>query len=58
MLPISLLVLLFYLYSHAKHVLTLYVAIFQTSVDDGNMENMGVHGILSPLKAFGYAFAL
>ncbi|KAE8736401.1 Glutamate synthase 1 [Hibiscus syriacus] len=24
------------------------------SIDDDNMENMGIHGLLAPLKAFGY----
>ncbi|GER34321.1 glutamate synthase [Striga asiatica] len=28
--------------------------VFPASPDDENMENMGIHGLLSPLKAFGY----
>ena len=27
----------------------------QLSNDDADMENMGIHGLLAPLKAFGYA---
>ncbi|KAL6533297.1 glutamate synthase [NADH] [Orobanche minor] len=28
--------------------------VLSASLNDGSMENMGIHGLLSPLKAFGY----
>lgn len=31
------------------------MSMFQASIKDDNMEMMGIHGLLSPLKAFGYA---
>lgn len=31
---------------------------FQASKDDDNMENIGIHGLLAPLKAYGYVNCL
>lgn len=38
----------------SERALPLIAGVIPASSNDGNMENMGIHGLLAPLKAFGY----
>ncbi|KAF8042872.1 hypothetical protein BT93_A1255 [Corymbia citriodora subsp. variegata] len=38
----------------SKKIAPAIAGVVAASADDDNMENMGIHGLLAPLKAFGY----